>query len=391
MIYIIWGGPFPHGMASTIRIYLYALGLKEASSCVKVLMTRPTEKKLKSFENIVSEGNFEGVDFQYTCGRTKQSNHLIGKIFWVLFGSFHAAAILLFPRKTKSSVIIASESFFDLYFFRIVTYLAGLKFIVEKSELPLLYHKKALLKALFLKTIIKLCNGIIVISDELKKYFEKEIGFNKKILKVPIIYNPRELELKSENPFDSDKFNIVYNGDLSDKKDGISILIESFSEFNKSFPQSILHLLGRPASNNDLLKTEELVKKLKLTKQVLIKGFITRNKLISFLNYADLLVLTKPFSVQSKYAFPTKLAEYLGTGKPVLVTNVGELKDYLIDNTNAFIAEPTIKSVYEKMVRVSQDLKFAKEVGIKGKELAENSFDYRNHCKLMLQYIQSIK
>ena len=58
-----------------------------------------------------------------------------------------------------------------------------------------------------------------------------------------------------------------------------------------------------------------------------------------YLCNAKLLALARPDSIQAQGGFPTKLGEYLATGRPVVVTKVGEIPDYLEDGVNAFLSD----------------------------------------------------
>ena len=55
---------------------------------------------------------------------------------------------------------------------------------------------------------------------------------------------------------------------------------------------------------------------------------------------AEMLVLARPDNIQAKYGFPTKLGEYLLSGRPVVLTDVGNITDFLKDGVSAFIAKP---------------------------------------------------
>ena len=63
--------------------------------------------------------------------------------------------------------------------------------------------------------------------------------------------------------------------------------------------------------------------------------------------------------------FPTKLGEYLMSGTPVLLTDVGESSQYFIDEQDMFFAKPDspidfahkikyIKNNYKKAIEVAQ-------------------------------------
>lgn len=91
---------------------------------------------------------------------------------------------------------------------------------------------------------------------------------------------------------------------------------------------------------------------------------------------AEMLVLARPDNIQAKYGFPTKLGEYLLSGRPVVLTDVGNISDFLVDGKNAFIAEPgNIKSISNKMIEVSNNPDRANTIAIAGKETALDEFN----------------
>ena len=52
------------------------------------------------------------------------------------------------------------------------------------------------------------------------------------------------------------------------------------------------------------------------------------------------MALARPTNKQAEGGFPTKLGEYLATGNTVVVTNVGEIGEFLHDKVNAFVSDP---------------------------------------------------
>ena len=89
--------------------------------------------------------------------------------------------------------------------------------------------------------------------------------------------------------------------------------------------------------------------------------------------------------------FPSKVTEYLATGKPVLVSKVGDIPFYLNDCENAFIAEPdSIESFVQKLDFILCNYKFALEVGKCGKKLSESIFSYEYQALKIISYLKSI-
>jgi len=93
---------------------------------------------------------------------------------------------------------------------------------------------------------------------------------------------------------------------------------------------------------------------------------------------AKVLALARPSSLQSTGGFPTKLGEYLATGKPVVVTKVADIPRYLEDGENAYLVEPDDNSAFaEKLGFVLSHYEDALQTAQKGKELTNTVFNYK--------------
>jgi len=103
------------------------------------------------------------------------------------------------------------------------------------------------------------------------------------------------------------------------------------------------------------------------------------------------LLLARPNNIQAKGGFPTKLGEYLASGVPVVITNVGEISQYLTDKKNAYIAEPDNPiSFASKIKEALQNYNEAKFIGEKGKEVANNVFSYKVQGRYLIEMIRKI-
>lgn len=96
--------------------------------------------------------------------------------------------------------------------------------------------------------------------------------------------------------------------------------------------------------------------------------------------------------MESDASYPSKLAEFLATGKPVISVNVGEVSDYLKDGENSFLIEPgNVAELVNKLEYIFSNYEQAKEVGRKGKLLTAEAFNYSHQAKRIIGFIQSLK
>jgi glycosyltransferase involved in cell wall biosynthesis len=128
-----------------------------------------------------------------------------------------------------------------------------------------------------------------------------------------------------------------------------------------------------------------------LEDKVFWKGVYPRDLVTRIIKNADLLALPRPDSKQAQGGFPTKLGEYLASGNPVCATSVGELPDYLNDNISVFFAEPgSIDSFTNALERALSDSIMAKNIGLKGREVAEQNFDKNKQSLILFNYLTKL-
>jgi glycosyltransferase involved in cell wall biosynthesis len=118
---------------------------------------------------------------------------------------------------------------------------------------------------------------------------------------------------------------------------------------------------------------------------------MSRTEIPSYLCNARVLALARPRSRIADAGFPSKLTEYLATGKPVVVTKVGEIPVYLKDNETAFLSEPdSVNAFADRLDYALKNYEFARQVGKRGKELAGTIFSYNFQAKNMMEFISKL-
>ena len=179
---------------------------------------------------------------------------------------------------------------------------------------------------------------------------------------------------------------IAYCGNVNkDSKDGVSDLISSFVRYHERYKDRKLYIIGPIISKEQKKEYEEYLKLSKVLDSVVFTDSVSPTAIPQYFVDAEMLVLARPDNIQAKYGFPTKLGEYLLSGRPVVLTDVGNISDFLVDGKNAFIAEPeNIKSISNKMIEVSDNPNNANTIAIAGKETALNEFNSINETEKLL-------
>ena len=182
---------------------------------------------------------------------------------------------------------------------------------------------------------------------------------------------------------------IAYCGSLTIGKDGVDILIDSFNRIASEITDIDLVLIGKGDSEFEEAAIRRQTVQLNLVNRVHFLGQLSRKDVPAYLVGAKVLVLARPTSIVADAGFPSKLTEYLSTGKPVLVTRVGDIPLYLKDEENAFLSEPDSAEAFAIKLRyILNNYEFALEVGGNGKTLTETVFNYNYQAKRMLEFME---
>jgi len=218
-----------------------------------------------------------------------------------------------------------------------------------------------------------------VISKALKHFFENELKENNKSIPVTLLNMVVEPDRYSCScsSIDSQYKDIVFVGSMYGDKDGVYYLLEAFLKIYKDYPNSRLILIGDNTRVLQMQRVNNILSKMPYSDRIIFTGQLDRKSVIEKINSAYCLVLARPDNIQAKYGFPTKLGEYLSTGKPVIVTSVGDIPLFLRDGENAYIAKPdNVDAFANKLNECLSDSIKASFIGKKGKELVYGEFNY---------------
>lgn len=369
--------PFPSGFASVNRIMSYSKGLVKLGVNVTVLST--------------SAGY--DLDFHYIDGIRYKSLRLNQKNKFTFFAFFIALSRVIksifSERHNYNIVILVSNSVYLIYPIFILCKLFSIKIIQEKSEFPFVLNSKSLLGRIYAKiyvnTTYKLFDGLIVMTKPLVEYFRKKARKNCRIIEMPMTVDCDRF--KSITPYKPGYEYIAYCGDMGGNKDGISNLITSFSFIYKKYPDIKLLLIGNTSDVNELNRLKRQIDENKI-QNIIFYGKADRADIPSILCGAKILALARPTSLQSTGGFPTKLGEYLSTGKPVVVTSVGDIPRYL-NTENSYIVKPDDNRLFaDKIIEILDNYDNALEIGRKGQQLALSVFDYKAQSNSLATFLE---
>jgi len=238
-----------------------------------------------------------------------------------------------------------------------------------------------------LERLTKHYDGLVVISTNLEKYF---VRYNKNLLRVPILSDTTETPYQESPPFaNGDAFSICFTGMVARVKEGFEDFYKALSRVKSHYTRFVLNLYGPIDKRDRTLLLRDLPQKYKIQENVVYHGVVDRNVLMKEMHKSHLLVIPRPRNLQTHYGFSTKLAEYLVSGVPSLITDVSDNALYIKDGQNGFIVPP---GDYEKMTAkivyiIANYARLKDSVGKNAYQTARDDFDYTNHSEKLFNFL----
>lgn len=196
--------------------------------------------------------------------------------------------------------------------------------------------------------------------------------------KIIQIYNPIDIKL-SDITIIPNKEKMILAVNIQYPHKNIEILIKAFAIFHKKYADYKLILVG--AKNKFTERLEDLVEKLKLTKNVIFTGFISKSELEFFWRRTALYVNPSKFE-----GFGMTSVESILYGAPTLLGNLevnNEVTDGICYFFNNLDDEQELAEVMEKIIKAPYD---ADDYYDKAYKIA----DKYDLCQISLKYIESI-
>ena len=175
---------------------------------------------------------------------------------------------------------------------------------------------------------INACDLYLVLSDSWKTYFES-IGVKSDIIKV--LNNTITPPIVKEVNRSPDTFNLLYLGVIGQRK-GIYDILKALKDNLEKFETKVRLRVG---GNQEEDKLMAYIKDNGLQNMVTFEGFVTGDKKIECLNWADVYILPS-----FNEGLPIGILEAMSYGHPIISTPVGGIPEVLKDGVNGGMVEP---------------------------------------------------
>lgn len=379
---------FPYGSGASARIIAYSKAIIYAHSQVTVLCMNFTEIDIKTAVNLRRSGVFEQIPFEYVSGSPIRNTNFLKRRLGSALGKIRTVHRIIV--KKPVAIIGYTKSLPNMIFLALASRLVGSKLVLEMCEIT--YKEPASSKFESFRRrcrygiVSYLSDGFIAISDFMVGHITDHYTDKKPILKIPILVDSSDFCLEN---VEIDNF-ITYLGNLN-HTDEIMELLKSFSLVSQDYENIQLQIAGTTSDKRKIENIVESINKAGISNKVHLTGIVRREDLPSLLCSSMMLLLPRKRGLFSDAGFPTKLGEYLASGRPVVVTDVGEISHYLTNMKNALVVEPGNPEDFATAVKyLLENPKIANEIGTSGRNTAEREFDYRKHGASLVNYLVSL-
>ncbi|MBX4259979.1 glycosyltransferase [Clostridium estertheticum] len=238
-------------------------------------------------------------------------------------------------------------------------------------EFPKKNKAKELLLKYILKGADKVCSTSHNMADETKKYYKKEIiitpfgvDIDKFKCNIPIL-NSNNITIG------------VIKG--LEKIYGLNYLIEGFALLLRKYRGTKELRLLIVGDGTLRIKLEALVNKLDINSNVTFAGQIDNEKVPEYINMMDIVCL--PSLSES---FGVSAVEACACGRPIIATEVGGLKEIIINNYNGFvIKQKNSEDIELKLMKIIENEEQMKEFSKNARKLVLEKYNWCENAKIM--------
>jgi glycosyltransferase involved in cell wall biosynthesis len=173
--------------------------------------------------------------------------------------------------------------------------------------------------------------------------------------------------------------------------EGVKTLLMAARELRASRVDFKLVLCGAAHHGFPCDRVDDLIAEYQLGDFIILNGWLPKTEVIDVMSACDILIAPKLAARENSAGMPSKLAEYMSMGKAIVVSRVGDIPLYAIDNQNCLLCEPgDSASLVAAISRLSSDVGLRNRLGIEARRTAQEQFDYRRVAANLLEQVTKL-
>jgi glycosyltransferase involved in cell wall biosynthesis len=230
--------------------------------------------------------------------------------------------------------------------------------------------------------VFRLFDGIVVISTFLEEYVRPRMRPGAWVMRVPILVDVADYDAAAAAVPGLAGF----AGSLGHHAE-IDAFVSGVAAVARRHPEARGRIMA-PGTPEDLARLQDSVRAAGAEDRIDAAGAVPAADMPAALCSCSALALPRAEGVFSNAGMPTKLGEYLATGRPVVVTATGDIPRYLDDGVNAFVVPPGDQEAFETGLEQALFDPAAASVGKAGQRVARSAFDSTAQMRRLLAAIE---
>lgn len=369
-ILVITDKPFPYGSAYSSRVRHFILAFLEMDARVTILSANLDVEKSEKLEI----QNVEYISMNYPQNRITQLGIGVAK----RYGDY----VEKLMREQKFDAVFVNSITYALPRICRISHENKIPVYVEKcewyDESSFMFGKFNPYYREYIKEIDSVKpDGYIAISPLFDDYY-REKGFQS--ICIPTIVDTGNIEYSEHGM--SSKVKIVFSGSLGNGKELIKPIAESIKRLDEKADYFSFIFYGPTEEQiRSNISDDVLFKSVK--ENMTICGRIPQTEVYGRLREADFSIFLRKNRRSSNAGFPTKLAESMAVGTPVITNTTGSIAKYLTTAKNGFLLETATADELVDVFHAILELEETeyRKMRLESRKIAEESFDYRKYVE----------
>ena len=337
-----------------------------------------------SKNNYDRQGVCDGVNYRLTCIFSKYPQNKITRFLNLYFGYINEYLYVMFSN--YDYLIISSRNSIYMLGHMLISKIRNKKLCITMVEDYNSLKSNSIISKIKIKLfygfVLKYIDGAFPISTLIANDL---IRVNKKLpyLELPVFTNFENFQ-NSNSVKEKDYF--LYCGGAG-YFDTIKFIIDSF---NYSTLNSGLILVVN-GSKNQINKVLNYIELSKNKNTIKLKSNLSYEKLVAYYKNAVALLIPLRPEIKDEARFPHKIAEYCASKRPIISSNLGEVKNFFEHNKNALLLNRyEIFDMNSLMRFVEQNTDLSNKIGAESYKLGYDKFNYKSYSNKITNFLQHI-
>jgi len=375
---------FPKGTAAVSRcLMLNNLAIKSNYSVL--WLNNKSSFPRTDNKSILSCGQLDGIEYIYTSGSAYiQDNFFFRRLSRAMGLIVESFKLINIGLTTNDHLLLLypSGSFLQFIRYRLISLLTSTPLIVHYVEYRTSHSSRKrydlrINDHLFDNLIHRLANGFIPISIYLEKELLATGVKSKRIFRIPSIVDFNIFTHIPQKKSKKDGKYFLFCGGLG-YQDSISLIIQSFKKITNNTGYRLVLIVSGSQKQKSKLVEDISLNNLNDTVDI-YSNLDYKTLLFKYSNAIALLVPLRNI-LQDIARFPQKIAEYTGSGNPIITHQVGDIPVYFRDGKSALIADNFDANSYSLLMQfVIENPQKAKQIGLEGKKIGAQYFDSNSY------------